>query len=302
MSNQNAQHSKSCPNCGFPATHNYCAQCGQETHLHKDTFFGLIWHFVGHYFHYDSKFWKTLKALWFAPGKLTKEYLEGKRARAIPPISLYIFISAVFFLVSFLMPNPGTQSGAIPQVRISPIDSVGSQQAAPEAHAVPPRQATGAPGNVSIRLKTLSGSFEKLESEQDGALLDNFLHKLPKVFFFMIPFMALLLKILFIRRPGAGFVQHAVFSLHTHSFFFSLYLLDVLMPVPEIDMAWTLLLFAVFSVYFVIALRNVYGIGVFRAILNTLFIGLAYLLTLVCIIVGIVVLVAQSGAHGNAAH
>src|ERR1044072_8511954 len=91
-----------CPNCGFKASHNYCAQCGQETHLHKDTFWGLVMHFIGHYFHYDSKFWKTVKALLTKPGKLTVAYWNKQRMRYIPPVSLYIFLSAVFFLILYL--------------------------------------------------------------------------------------------------------------------------------------------------------------------------------------------------------
>jgi predicted amidophosphoribosyltransferase len=47
---------KLCPNCGYKANLNYCAQCGQATRLHKDTFWGLLVHFVSDYFHYDSKF------------------------------------------------------------------------------------------------------------------------------------------------------------------------------------------------------------------------------------------------------
>ena len=74
-----------CPNCGYPATGNYCASCGQQNHLHKDTFWGLISHFTAHYFHYDSKFWKTIKALIFSPGTLTLAYQQKKRQRYIPP-------------------------------------------------------------------------------------------------------------------------------------------------------------------------------------------------------------------------
>src|SRR5690349_6105601 len=90
-----------CPNCGYHADRNYCAQCGQPTHLHEESFWGMVMHFVGHYFHYDSKFWKTLVTLWFKPGVLTQAYLQKQRMRFIPPISLYIFITAVFFLVMF---------------------------------------------------------------------------------------------------------------------------------------------------------------------------------------------------------
>ena len=97
-----SQHTESmiCPNCGSVASDNYCAHCGQENHLHKETFWGLVAHFIGHYFHYDSKFWQTMKALWFSPGKLTLAYMNKKRMRYIPPVSLYIFISAVYFLLA----------------------------------------------------------------------------------------------------------------------------------------------------------------------------------------------------------
>jgi hypothetical protein len=98
---------KNCPNCGYPAVDNYCAQCGQENHLHKDTFGALIMHFAGHYLHYDSKFWQTLNTLWFKPGLLTTAYWEEKRMRYIPPMSLYIFVSFIYFFTSncFILHN-----------------------------------------------------------------------------------------------------------------------------------------------------------------------------------------------------
>ncbi|RYY20354.1 MAG: DUF3667 domain-containing protein, partial [Chitinophagaceae bacterium] len=92
-----------CPNCGFQAERNFCAECGQATHLHKETFVGLVLHFIAHYFHFESKFWVTVKHLISRPGSLTLAYINKKRASFIPPISLYIFISAVFFLLMFLM-------------------------------------------------------------------------------------------------------------------------------------------------------------------------------------------------------
>ena len=69
-----------CPNCGYEANYNYCAQCGQETHLHKDTFWGLVTHFVSHYFHYDSKLWTTVKTLVAKPGELTLAYRKGHKS------------------------------------------------------------------------------------------------------------------------------------------------------------------------------------------------------------------------------
>jgi len=103
MSDEPEKQEYICPNCGSVASGNYCPQCGQETHLHKDTFLGMIAHFVEHYFHYDSKFWKTLKTLLFYPGKLTLEYRAKRRQRYISPISLYIFVTVIFFLISSIV-------------------------------------------------------------------------------------------------------------------------------------------------------------------------------------------------------
>src|ERR1700743_3096572 len=69
-------------------------------------------HFLGHYFHYDSKFLQTMKALWFSPGKLTIAYWNKQRMRYISPVSLYIFISAVYFLISFSMPKENIEINA----------------------------------------------------------------------------------------------------------------------------------------------------------------------------------------------
>lgn len=88
-----------CPNCGYKANYNYCAKCGQATHIHQETLWAMITHFLAHYFHYDSKLWLTLKALITRPGKLTAAYRENIRQRYIPPISLYIVVSVFFFLL-----------------------------------------------------------------------------------------------------------------------------------------------------------------------------------------------------------
>ena len=48
--------------------------------------------------HYDSQFLKTISHLLFRPGRLTKEYMAGRRVAFVNPIKLYIFVSFVFFL------------------------------------------------------------------------------------------------------------------------------------------------------------------------------------------------------------
>ncbi|MGV3656323.1 MAG: DUF3667 domain-containing protein [Chitinophagaceae bacterium] len=52
-------------------------------------------------FHFDGKFFDTLKYLFFWPGGVAKEYVKGRRNRYLDPIRMYLFTSAVFFLIFF---------------------------------------------------------------------------------------------------------------------------------------------------------------------------------------------------------
>lgn len=93
------RHEKNCLNCGYLVEKHYCTQCGQPNLELKEPFWGFISHSIGHYFHFDSKFFHTLIPLLTKPGQLTLDYLAGKRARYIHPVSLYIFVSIVYFLI-----------------------------------------------------------------------------------------------------------------------------------------------------------------------------------------------------------
>jgi Protein of unknown function (DUF3667) len=51
-------------------------------------------------------FFSSLKLLLFKPGILTRKYIEGKRAGYLNPIKMYVFTSAVFFIIFFSFLNP----------------------------------------------------------------------------------------------------------------------------------------------------------------------------------------------------
>ena len=88
-----------CANCGSPLTGEYCAACGQRHEPHVHT----LSHFAAEAFesitHADSRVWRTLLYLLTRPGKLTREFLDGRRVSFLPPFRLYLVISVVFFLV-----------------------------------------------------------------------------------------------------------------------------------------------------------------------------------------------------------
>lgn len=90
-----------CLNCGSHVETHYCSNCGQPNLELKESFWGFISHSIAHYFHFDNKFFQTLVPLLTKPGRVTLDYLAGKRARYINPVSMYIFVSIVYFLVAY---------------------------------------------------------------------------------------------------------------------------------------------------------------------------------------------------------
>lgn len=79
----------------------YCQVCGQENIETKQNFWSLAKHFIYDIFHFDGKFFDTLKYLLLNPGRVPKEYIAGRRMHYLDPIRMYLFTSAVFFLIFF---------------------------------------------------------------------------------------------------------------------------------------------------------------------------------------------------------
>ncbi|TCI94315.1 DUF3667 domain-containing protein [Tenacibaculum sp. M341] len=90
-----------CLNCGHPFTGNevFCPNCGQKANNKKITFSTFIREVFASFFSWDAKFWRTIFPLLFKPGKVSKDYIEGKRARYTNPFRFYITMSILFFLV-----------------------------------------------------------------------------------------------------------------------------------------------------------------------------------------------------------
>lgn len=90
-----------CLNCGTNLQGKFCHHCGQENLEIKESFGHMMNHAISDYFHFDHQFFHTLKPLISKPGKLTNEYMAGKRAQYLHPIKMYIFISLVYFVLLF---------------------------------------------------------------------------------------------------------------------------------------------------------------------------------------------------------
>ncbi len=99
MSRNNRNKAKACPNCGTALQQDFefCPHCGQENHDLRVPFRTFLYEFIESVTHFDAKLWATIKVIFTRPGLLTKDFVEGKRARYVNPARFYIFLSFIFF-------------------------------------------------------------------------------------------------------------------------------------------------------------------------------------------------------------
>lgn len=88
-----------CENCGSALVGPYCAQCGQPAIDYRRSFISLIADAADAFFNLDARFFQSFGLLLFKPWRLTNEFIEGKRARHVHPLRVYLIASVVFFLV-----------------------------------------------------------------------------------------------------------------------------------------------------------------------------------------------------------
>jgi hypothetical protein len=101
-----------CANCDALLSGNFCAKCGQKAHVHR-SLLHVGEEFLHGITHFDGKAWQTLPMLAFHPGKLTRDYIEGKRARYIAPVPLFLLVVfLMFFVFSFVHIKDNIGGGA----------------------------------------------------------------------------------------------------------------------------------------------------------------------------------------------
>ncbi|MCR9128658.1 MAG: DUF3667 domain-containing protein [Alphaproteobacteria bacterium] len=88
-----------CANCFTHLQGPVCHNCGQLADEYHRPARGLLGELVEGLFALDGRVARTIPNLLGRPGRITRDYLKGRRARYMPPFRLYIIASLIFFLL-----------------------------------------------------------------------------------------------------------------------------------------------------------------------------------------------------------
>ena len=121
----------------------------------------------------------------------------------------------------------------------------------------------------------------------------NIAHEASKIMFLLLPLFALFVG-LFYSRKKFLYTQHAIFTLHFHSFLFIILLLVALISnfvsnTKPVILMWSVVVLLVYF-YLVAALQKVYGQGLWLSAAKGLCISLLYAITLVITVVLLILL------------
>ncbi|HEY5799088.1 MAG TPA: DUF3667 domain-containing protein [Burkholderiaceae bacterium] len=303
----------------------YCAQCGQHAHVETPTLGEFVHEYLHHYVALEGKLGRSLWLLISRPGKLTQEYLAGRRARYVKPLQLYLTFSFIFFIC---LTQFGIHVGRVPgaAVTLSPVAPHASVQRGgshpPQASAVKSAAGStaGASAGTAASIKPPEGkqsnwkmNFDdsvpgsigqhwnagarvwqaQFDADPDKAfdkLIRQVLRYAPYSVFLLMPVFALLLQLLYWKRR-LRYGAHLVYALHLHTLAFIVYLFAFL-PLPKLLPILALL---IMPVYFLLSLRRVYGGSVPGLVLRAGLLGTVYSILGGMTIVGIVFLTLGLG-------
>ena len=245
-----------CENCGTKLSGPFCPHCGQHDFEFHRSFRHVLLDALENFFHFDAKLFQNFITLLFQPGKLSADFNAGKRASQMPPFRLYLFVSVLFFFLVFIGGNrpanlvqndppakpgvglkvngqPATLEEALAATEQSLAANPKDARAVARQYAVAGTPPAAPPVPVSAEKKTGAAKepqsdFEKWIEHQarratdpagQRAMVDTFLHSLPKMLLVCLPFFALYTRFLF-RKSGLVYLQHLVIALHFHTFIY----------------------------------------------------------------------------------
>ncbi len=285
------RYNEYCLNCGTKLQDIFCQHCGQKDIAKRQTLGELLTNFISSFWSYEGKFFKTIKFLIIKPGFLAVEYNAGKRESYYHPARMYVFISFVFFLLLAVLPSDDLKKSMVKadfsdeEVKEemmsdsinSMVDSIKSvskksdnsdftiigdhktRNAYDSAQAALPlaKRHGWLMKRLTLRSIEINEKYKGKSKEFVNDFRDAFFDNFSKVLFWLLPFFALLLKLLYVRRDYF-YSEHLVFSIYYYNFFYFAGSLQVIASSTPI-LAWSTTIIGFWIVlYLLFAMKRMY--------------------------------------------
>ncbi len=212
-----------CKNCDAVLVGRYCANCSQVADVHVPTTAELMHELMEGLTHSDSRLWRTLQYLWLKPGRLTQEFVAGRRVAFLPPFRLYLVLSIIFFFIASISHTRGEfirfdHANGAAASNINSCEDI-------EFEALEKYR------DANLRLRH---ACSEIVRDNGANLMHVALGTMSKAMFIFLPLVALLHMLMY-WRPRYRYAEHLLFFVHLHAFYFSV----AIVMLTAIDLAGT---------------------------------------------------------------
>ena len=255
---------ESCLNCEhhLDISDRFCSYCGQKNSSKPLNLKELLVEFFAGLISYDSRFRKSISALVFRPGKLSKEYIQGKRIKYVNPFRFFISTAIIFFIaISWInrdnlkefkdtsreeqIDNNENFNYEFDFEENSPAFKIANFiRANPRTNYIDTVDSLGIEETIINQLKfNFLFGYARLKESPIG-FLNFLLPKLPFFLFFFIPIFTIFNSLLYIRRK-IPYTHHLIFNYNQQTVFLILLFLAITLSSASL---WFLVLY-VFYLY-----------------------------------------------------
>jgi hypothetical protein len=225
----------------------------------------LIGHTFKDFTHFDGKFFYSLKYLITKPGFLSQEYMLGRRMNYLDPVRFYLFTSFLFFLLLFGVFATDMSEDKIEEKhrekaskkeQVAKADTLQTKDTVSydfsaevfslnvsklvsfikTKNITTQAQLDSVIKADKIKFSTVQNILAKKivkirgKYSDDASLISKVIfsrafHTMPQAMFVVLPVLASVLMVLYIRRKKFYYVSHAIFVIHFYIFFYINYVI-----------------------------------------------------------------------------
>lgn len=241
----------SCQNCDTKLNGRYCHECGQLADDFQRPIWSLVAEGISDLFALDGRLWRTIPTLLFRPGRITRQYIDGKRATQVPPFRLYLIASVLFFTTLFLFGPSGDDVEKLFSMTpnaSSEACETGREAAEGDAEALAKieemcdkstpqsvEQEEPIIGEIDLgeglegvsKIITENGNILLKEPQRFWLLVQSWA---PRIAFLLLPFLVVGLAVLYPFKRNVYVYDHVVLSLHFLTMLFVLWIISFSLP------------------------------------------------------------------------